>query len=194
MKVGRIVGLKVGRFRLGLRTIKTGCAIMFILIFFQVTHRAPEGAMVAGTSAVVAVRGGLKDTVSVARARFFGAGLGGAFSIIYFLLYTHSGHNFFVKMLIVPLFIMSIIVIMDGLNLNTGLIGSCASFLIISLGTPEGETLTYVIDRIIDTFIGVGFAVIVNSVGSPDTPIRIKKKNKIAQPMDYKIDKNEDDD
>ncbi|WP_083312903.1 FUSC family protein [Floricoccus penangensis] len=181
------MSIQIGRFRLGLRTIKTAIAMALILIFCQITNR-PEGAMAAGVSAVVAVRGDFKSTVNVAGSRFIGAGLGGLLSIIFYLLYSDSGHNFWVKLFVIPISLMIIIVIMDGYNLNTGLVGACASFLIISLGTPEGETILYVFNRVLDTFIGVGFAIVVNLVGTHDTPVKMVTEKVIKIGKDFNIE------
>ncbi|WEV60315.1 aromatic acid exporter family protein [Streptococcaceae bacterium ESL0729] len=169
------MSIQIGRFRLGLRTIKTAVAIALIIIFFQITNR-PQGVMAAGVSAVVAVRGDFRTTISVSGARFAGAALGGILSTIFYMTYSHFDHSFWIKLVMVPLALLIIIVIMDGYNLNTGLVGACSSFLIISLGTPDGETVLYVINRVLDTFIGVGFAIVVNLVGTHDAPARIVKE------------------
>ncbi|WEV44823.1 aromatic acid exporter family protein [Streptococcaceae bacterium ESL0687] len=169
------MSIQFGRFRLGLRTIKTAVAIALIIIFFQITHR-PQGVMAAGVSAVVAVRGDFKTTISVSGARFAGAALGGILSTIFYMTYSHFDHSFWIKLIMVPLALLIIIVIMDGYNLNTGLVGACSSFLIIALGTPDGETVLYVINRVLDTFIGVGFAIVVNLVGTHDAPVRVVKE------------------
>lgn len=70
-------------------------------------------------------------------------------------------------MILLPLLVIVVIVLLDGFNYNSGVIGAMAALLMISLNIPAGATIVYVIDRIIDTFIGVVIAIAINRFWSP---------------------------
>src|SRR5574339_377593 len=133
------MSFQFGRFRLGLRTIKTVIAILIILVFSHLFHRGQSAAMVAGISAIIAVRDSYTATIKASKARFIGSALGGTLAVIYFFLYTMENYNFSVRIILIPLFVLVNIVIMDGFELHTGLVGANATLLIIALTIPETD-------------------------------------------------------
>ncbi|MDN6265759.1 MAG: FUSC family protein, partial [Tetragenococcus halophilus] len=50
---------------------------------------------------------------------------------------------------------------------NSGIITGIATFILITLSTPQGESVIVALDRIVDTFIGVGVAIFLNIVIKP---------------------------
>jgi uncharacterized membrane protein YgaE (UPF0421/DUF939 family) len=165
---------KIGRFRLGLRTLKTSLAIMLILIIMHVTHRGNNAAMMAGVAAVIALRDSFKATIHASESRFIGAALGGLMATIYSLAYIHSGEQFWVKLVLIPLFVIINIVLMDGFKLHPGLVGANATLLIIALTIPKTGVVLYAVERVIDNFIGVIIAILMNTVLVHDAPLNRK--------------------
>ncbi|XOQ36041.1 MAG: FUSC family protein [Lactococcus sp.] len=164
------MSFQFGRFRLGLRTIKTAIAILVILVFTHVFHRGQSAAMVAGISAIIAVRDSYSATLKASKARFIGSALGGTLAIVYYFFYLLSHQNFAVQIVLMPLFVLVNIVIMDGFNLHPGLVGANATLLIIGLTIPENAYVTYAVNRVFDTFFGVAVATLVNSAFIHDAP------------------------
>lgn len=164
------MSFQFGRFRLGLRTIKTAIAILVILVFTHVFHRGQSAAMVAGISAIIAVRDSYSATLKASKARFIGSALGGTLAIVYYFFYLLSHQNFAVQIVLMPLFVLVNIVIMDGFNLHPGLVGANATLLIIGLTIPENAYETYAVNRVFDTFFGVAVATLVNSAFIHDAP------------------------
>lgn len=170
------MSFQFGRFRLGLRTIKTAIAILIILVFTHLFQRGQSAAMVAGISAIIAVRDSYTATIKASKARFIGATLGGTLAIVYYFFYLLSHQNFAVQIIVIPLFVLVNIVIMDGFNLHPGLVGANATLLIIALTIPENAYVSYAISRVFDTFFGVAVATLVNSAFIHDAPkVTIKK-------------------
>ena len=164
------MSFQFGRFRLGLRTIKTAIAILVILVFTHLFHRGQSAAMVAGISAIIAVRDSYLATLKASKARFIGSALGGTLAIVYYFFYLLSHQNFAVQIVLMPLFVLVNIVIMDGFNLHPGLVGANATLLIIGLTIPENAYVTYAVNRVFDTFFGVAVATLVNSAFIHDAP------------------------
>lgn len=75
--------MQFGRFRLGMRTIKSALAVFLCILFFHLTQRGIP--MIAALSAVFSLRQDLTTTVSFGKSRIIGNTLGGTLAIIYFL-------------------------------------------------------------------------------------------------------------
>lgn len=78
--------MQFGRFRLGMRTIKSALAVFLCILFFHLTQRGIP--MIAALSAVFSLRQDLTTTVSFGKSRIIGNTLGGTLAIIYFWLYN----------------------------------------------------------------------------------------------------------
>lgn len=74
--------MQFGRFRLGMRTIKSALAVFLCILFFHLTQRGIP--MIAALSAVFSLRQDLTTTVSFGKSRIIGNTLGGTLAIIYF--------------------------------------------------------------------------------------------------------------
>ncbi|KAA8326552.1 hypothetical protein FE407_01455 [Leuconostoc carnosum] len=157
--------MQFGKFRVGLRTLKTGLAVMIIITAFYFLKRPP---FVAALASVFALRESWDKTLSFAKIRLISNTVGGLLALLYFLVHVHTHNAAWVSILLLPLLVIIAIVFLDGFNFNSGVIGALAALLMISLNIPAGATVLYVIDRIVDTFIGVLVAISVNRFASPD--------------------------
>lgn len=168
--------LKFGNFRLGLRTIKTALTLVVIMLIMELLGRGDSASMIAGVSAIVVLRDSLKDTLRAAPARLLGQAIGGGFAIFYFLIYEGTGFQFWIKLVSIATFALLIIVIMDGFDMNPGLVGATATFLMVALSVHTGSAFIYTINRVLDSFIGVMIAIAVNSLWIHDSPFKKRKE------------------
>ena len=72
--------MQFGRFRLGMRTIKSALAVFLCILFFHLTQRGIP--MIAALSAVFSLRQDLTTTVSFGKSRIIGNTLGGTLAIL----------------------------------------------------------------------------------------------------------------
>ena len=152
--------MEFGRFRLGMRTIKSALAVFLCILFFHVTDRGLP--MIAALSAVFSLRQDLTTTVSFGRSRIIGNSIGGFLGIIYFLVKNYFHNDFLVELFLLPVLVVIVIVVSDGINNNSGIISSIATLLLIALSVPQGESSLYAIQRVLDTFIGTFIAIGIN--------------------------------
>lgn len=152
--------MKFGRFRLGMRTIKSALAVFLCILFFHVTDRGLP--MIAALSAVFSLRQDLTTTVSFGRSRIIGNSIGGFLGIIYFLVKNYFHNDFLVELFLLPVLVVIVIVVSDGINNNSGIISAIATLLLIALSVPQGESSLYAIQRVLDTFIGTFIAIGIN--------------------------------
>ena len=151
--------MEFGRFRLGMRTIKSALAVFLCILFFHVTDRGLP--MIAALSAVFSLRQDL-TTVSFGRSRIIGNSIGGFLGIIYFLVKNYFHNDFLVELFLLPVLVVIVIVVSDGINNNSGIISAIATLLLIALSVPQGESSLYAIQRVLDTFIGTFIAIGIN--------------------------------
>ena len=152
--------MEFGRFRLGMRTIKSALAVFLCILFFHVTDRGLP--MIAALSAVFSLRQDLTTTVSFGRSRIIGNSIGGFLGIIYFLVKNYFHNDFLVELFLLPVLVGIVIVVSDGINNNSGIISAIATLLLIALSVPQGESSLYAIQRVLDTFIGTFIAIGIN--------------------------------
>ncbi|EMF0036132.1 aromatic acid exporter family protein [Enterococcus hirae] len=152
--------MEFGRFRLGMRTIKSALAVFLCILFFHVTDRGLP--MIAALSAVFSLRQDLTTTLSFGRSRIIGNSIGGFLGIIYFLVKNYFHNDFLVELFLLPVLVVIVIVVSDGINNNSGIISAIATLLLIALSVPQGESSLYAIQRVLDTFIGTFIAIGIN--------------------------------
>ena len=154
--------MKLGSFRLGMRTFKTGLAVMIIVAIFVLIDRG--NPMIAALSAVFSLRQDFETTVEFGKSRVLANALGGGFAIAYF------NEASLVQILVLPTFLMLLISINDGIGNNKGIIGSTAALLMIALTIPADATYMYAVERVFDTFIGTVIAILMNIGVHPKKP------------------------
>lgn len=155
-------------FRLGLRTFKTGLAVFFCLLIFQLFNR--DTPMIACLSAVFAMRQDVSATVSFGTSRIVGNLMGGGLGIVYFLLARQFNHAFLFDLLGIPLLVMLLIILSDAFKINNGIIGACATLLMIIFTINETHSFVYALDRVLDTIIGTLIAIATNHFILPYHP------------------------
>ena len=144
----------VGRFRLGMRTLKTAIAVMLCILLFQFFHRGSP--MIACLAAVFSLRQDLNTSLSI------GNTLGGFLALLYVLAQDYFPNQHLVELLLLPLLVIIVIVVSDGINNNAGIISATATLLMISLSIPQSDSFQYAMERVLDTFIGTFIAIGLN--------------------------------
>lgn len=157
--------MQFGRFRLGMRTIKTAIAVMLCILLFRFLNRGQP--LIAALSAVFSLRQDLTTTLSFGKSRVLGNSIGGATAIIYFFMKQYFHNDFLIDLLVLPALVAFIIVLSDGINNNSGIISGIATMLLITLSVPQGESFIFALDRVLDTFIGTLIAIFINFVLRP---------------------------
>lgn len=123
--------MQFGRFRLGMRTIKTAIAVMLCILLFRFLNRGQP--LIAALSAVFSLRQDLTTTLSFGKSRVLGNSIGGATAIIYFFMKQYFHNDFLIELLVLPALVAFIIVLSDGINNNSGIISGIATMLLITL-------------------------------------------------------------
>ncbi|MEG1504388.1 MAG: aromatic acid exporter family protein [Enterococcus sp.] len=165
--------MQIGRFRLGMRTIKTALAVMLCILLFHIIDRGSP--LIAALAAVFSLRQDLTTSISFGRSRVLGNSLGGLLAMIYYYIQAFFHNEFYVELFLLPLFVILVIVFSDGINNNSGIISAIATMLLIAFSIPQGESALFALNRVLDTFIGTIIAISLNGVISPQTDEKEKE-------------------
>lgn len=165
--------MQLGRFRLGMRTIKTALAVMLCILLFHLTDRGSP--LIAALAAVFSLRQDLNTSISFGRSRVLGNSLGGFLALLFYYIQSFFENDFYVELFVLPFFVILVIVLSDGLNNNSGIVSAIATMLLIALSIPQGESFFYALNRVLDTFIGTIVGISLNGVISPQTDEKEKQ-------------------
>ncbi len=157
--------MHLGRFRIGMRTLKTAIAVMICILLFHFTDRGEP--LIAALAAVFSLRQDLTTTVSFGKSRILGNSLGGAFAIFYFFVKQFFKEDFLLEVFLLPLLVALLIIVSDGINNNAGIISAIATMLLITLSVSKNESIYFALQRVIDTFIGTFVAIALNFLIRP---------------------------
>ena len=136
-------------FHIGLRTFKTAVSVFICVVLFRILHRGSP--MLAALSAIF----------KFALSRCIGNTTGGVVAILLFYVRAVLPFPEYTDLLLAPVGIVIIILFCNRFN-KTGVINSCATFLVIFFNVEAGQNTAYAIQRILDTIIGALIAIGVN--------------------------------
>ncbi|HFH9946609.1 TPA: aromatic acid exporter family protein [Streptococcus suis] len=148
------------KFRLGMRTFKSGLAVFLVIVLFG--HMGWQGIQIAALTTVFSLREDFDQSVHFGTSRILGNSIGGFYALLFFLLDSLFSDQFWVTAVFVPIFVMLTIMTNVAMNNKAGIIGAVSALLIISLSIPAGDTIQYVFVRVFETFVGVFIAILVN--------------------------------
>lgn len=150
------------KFKLGMRTFKTGLSVFLVILLFKLFGL--EGAQIGALTAVFSLREDVDRSISFGLSRIIGNTIGGVLAlIVVFLNVIFNGH-FLVALIGVPVATMLCIMLNVAFNNKAGIIGGSSALLIITLLMPaDSSSYIYAVARVFETFLGVFVAILVNS-------------------------------
>ncbi|MEG1996391.1 MAG: aromatic acid exporter family protein [Oscillospiraceae bacterium] len=151
------------KYKIGMRTVKTAIAVFVCLIISFVFHRS--NAFYSCIATVVCIQPTYTKTLSLGVHRLIGTGVGGLIGYIvleFTTLIPYYSDGLY--LIIIPIFLILSIYLCNIINRKDATSICCIVFLSIVANSNRdiAHTLMYVIDRMIDTSIGVVVAMIVN--------------------------------
>ena len=149
------------KFRLGMRTMKTGIAVFIVLLIFGMFGW--KGLQIGALTAVFSLREDFDKSVHFGTSRILGNSVGGFYALLFYLLGNLLDDQFWVTLVFVPICTMLTIMTNVAMNNKAGVIGGVSAMLIITLSISPEDTTLYVFARVFETFMGVFVAILVNS-------------------------------
>ncbi|WP_281692939.1 FUSC family protein [Agathobaculum desmolans] len=143
---------------IGLRTVKTGLAV--VLALFLADLRASPLPIFAAIGAIVAMNRTVGDAFESCRTQFFGILLGAGFGALFVNLFEG------LRYVGIGLGMMALILLCVSLRLRFAVPLACIVFSAVCL-SPADQALYYGVNRLLDTSIGLATALAVNIALKP---------------------------
>lgn len=149
--------------KIGMRTIKTALAAALCALLYYFGDRSPAFACIG---AIFGMGSDLESSKLNGGNRLFGTVIGGFLGIVlfrvYLIFYPEGGHT----LLLVPLVFVGtvVLILLCQIFWVGGIQPGGVVLCIILFNTPTENYITYALNRILDTGIGVTMALVVNSV------------------------------
>lgn len=156
------------KYKIGLRAIKTAIAVGICILLSFIFHR--EDAMFSSIAAMICIQQTYDQTFETGIHRFIGTILGGIIGyIVLKLICLVPGYNNLFDIIISPICILLVIYICNKINKQDSVIIGCIVLISIIAQPVKNldDTLIYVINRVIDTLIGIIVAMVINGFFLP---------------------------
>lgn len=146
--------------KIGMRNIKTAVSVFLLLFIFNIIDR--DNSFYACIAAIICMQQTVENTFSKGISRIIGTVIGGLVGVIMLIAAnTHISET--VYLFLIPIGIIVLIEICVLLKQNDAASICCIVFLSIMLNHRFiGDFLSYTLDRVIDTSVGIIIAVMVN--------------------------------
>ncbi|OFI06298.1 hypothetical protein CLOACE_10710 [Clostridium acetireducens DSM 10703] len=139
--------------KIGLRNIKTAFAVSLCIVLFDLCHRQyPFYACIASISCM---KQSVSSTHSAGRYRIIGTCIGATVGLIFYMFFKESALSCGIGIVLVIYFC-------NLFKQNNSVVISCIVFIAIMTNLKGMPSEQYAINRIIDTFIGIVIAVLVD--------------------------------
>lgn len=153
---------KRSRLHVGMRNIKTALAAMICALIYFLIDRNPTFACIG---AIFGMGGNTEQSKLGGGNRFFGTIIGGVLGMLFFSIFIHiypeGGHKP-LMLLFVFIGVVLLIIISQLINWPGAIQPGGVMLCIILFNTPVATYISYSLNRIIDTGIGVLVALVVN--------------------------------
>lgn len=154
----------------GMRNIKTAIAIFIDLLIFELLGF--ENAFYACIASVICMQQTVEETVKAGKSRLIGTSIAAVIGLVVFYIGEYTSYSK-IYLLLIPIGVVVLIQACVMLKCSSSASIGCVVFIsILTSHRIYGDNSTYPFTRIIETFIGVIVATIVNKF----IPINYSKK------------------
>lgn len=148
------------QYRIGLRTVKTGLAV--IIALFLATLRPSAIPIFAAIGAIVVMSRTLSDAITAATTQLAGITCGALAGCLFTLLFPND------RYFAIGLGLILLIPICQPLRIGFAVPLTCIVFVSVCLYDPtRGTPVAYAINRFLDTSIGLSVGFVINAVIKP---------------------------
>lgn len=152
--------LNLEKWQPGQRVAKSGVAAGICVLLFYLMERGSPALACLG--AVFAVRSNVDASIYFGLRRILATLLGGVLAVLLIALKQATSLSFIMDFLGIMFFVALFIVMCNVFDLSEGIIGGLAAFFFIYFEIAPSESFIDAFDRVMDTLIGSGVAVILN--------------------------------
>ncbi len=151
------------RLRPGMRIIKTAIAVFLCLVVDL--FRSSPFPIQSSVTAVICLQPDIRSSKKIAGNRTVGTLAAGLYSYVFLLLFVewmHIDPKSFLFTILVSAGIIPLILLILLMNRPGSVVIALVVFLATCLTKGDAQILHYTVGRVIDTLLGIGFALLVN--------------------------------
>lgn len=179
---------KINLPKIGLRNIKTAISATLISILYIIFERNPTFACIG---AVFGMDNSIKASWRTGGNRLIGTIIGGFIGMGFFYLYTLVDNRGF-KIALLFIGIILHIYVCQLLKVPGAIQGGSVVFYIVMLNTPQDQYISYALNRMVDTGVGVIMSIVINLLLSREHLEKWFPKLKGSKEGDRILDDSED--
>lgn len=146
---------------IGMRNIKTGLAVFICVIISRLLKL--EYPFYSVIAAIIAMQSSVEASFKTGKNRMLGTFVGAVIGHVFALIYHGN-------IILITLGVMATIHICNLLNWKNAISIACVVFVSIMLSDKSRDPLFYSINRLLDTFIGIIVALLINRFIFPPRP------------------------
>lgn len=158
------------KIKVGMRTLKTSLCVFLCILISIVLKR--DTYVVAAITAIFTLREDMENTIKFGKHRIFGNVLGAMMAVVVIFIFKVFGDTHLVQLIAIPLVILVQIALLAHFGYHEGTVGASATLLTIVFMISPDHSYKYAFDRVVDSFIGMGIALLVN-YAIPCRPYRV---------------------
>ncbi|WP_315118534.1 aromatic acid exporter family protein [uncultured Clostridium sp.] len=143
--------------KVGMRNIKTSISVVLCVVLFKLLNR--EYPFFACIAAVVTLQHSVSDSFKAGQNRLIGTVIGATTGLIFSYL---PQFNFWIHIVYIGLGICMVIYLCNIFDKNDSISIACIVFSAIMTNLKGVPSYVYVVNRTIDTFIGIIISILVN--------------------------------
>lgn len=157
-----MIRLDTDKLRVGMRTIKTSVSVGLCVLLFELLDRGSP--MLAGLAAIFGLREDWKKSAHFGVRRVGGNSIAGGLAISLIVIKSSLDMDFIVDFFGTIIFIIILITALNTLTMSDVIVGASATFLVVYFNIENDQTISYAIQRVLDTLIGSVIALGVNFI------------------------------
>ena len=159
------------RFGIGMRSIKTGLAVVICLVLYSYIPLTEP--ILAVLVAISSIQNNIDDSVTFSKNRLIGTFLGTIIGIIYNQIAGQS-------VVFIALGVIALITLLNKLNQSKSILIAMAVFVSIITGVVQGNPVIYGLNKFANTLLGITVGFLINYFIKPPNQVEIMKQNVIG--------------
>ena len=160
-----LLGDKINLPKPGFRNIKTALSVFLCILVFELTGRS--NPLIACSAAIICMKETVYYSYKKGADRLIGTLLGGIVGLAFLLIKNSLLPVLATQSVIAGLGVFVVIYLCNLLNKSDTAVISSIVFLAIVVGASDTSPFLYALNRVIDTFVGIIIALVVNKAIHP---------------------------
>lgn len=169
--------------KIGMRNLKTAIAATLCAVIYAIIDRNPTFACIG---AVFAMNTDVHTSWETGGNRLWGTMIGGFVGMFFFYFYKqiairYAEYDVFWETIMLFVGIIVMIYVSQIFKVNAAIPSGSVVFYIVMLNTPENQYISYALNRMLDTGIGVLLSILVNIALPRELFMKLQARDRLTE-------------